>query len=311
MERSTGRNLPGFYTVCPTRVDEILDLERGVQFLDKEPEQVFPPDNETFSPKIVDKLVKVFTREGHDEWILIHIEAQGKYTPDFGKRMFTYYYRLMDKYNKRIAAYAIFTEDSSKSRPNIFKIEFMGTEMTFRFNTFKIAVPTDAELHASENPFAIVVLAARAVLAGKNIKDKLQRDFFKKDLKIELIRKLQAKNIPDAKIRAIWIFINYYIRFELEETNIIYNNELEILNKNKATMGIEEQVLDMLKNEYFEEGERKGKIEGKNEGKNELKETLVRRYILDFEFTDQQIAKLLQVTLKYVKSIRSQELSVS
>ncbi|MDR1729699.1 MAG: hypothetical protein LBR52_03460, partial [Prevotellaceae bacterium] len=52
--------------------DEIFDFGRGIQFLDKELEQLFPPVEDEFSVKIVDKLAKVYTREGIEEWILIH-----------------------------------------------------------------------------------------------------------------------------------------------------------------------------------------------------------------------------------------------
>lgn len=41
-----------------------LDLDRGVEYLDKEMAQLFPPENDQFEPRLVDKLVKVFTRDG-------------------------------------------------------------------------------------------------------------------------------------------------------------------------------------------------------------------------------------------------------
>lgn len=44
--------------------DQIFDLERGFLFLDKELEQLFPPDGDQYEPKHVDKLVQVFTRDG-------------------------------------------------------------------------------------------------------------------------------------------------------------------------------------------------------------------------------------------------------
>jgi hypothetical protein len=43
--------------------------------LDKELEQVFPPEKDQFSPKVVDKLVKLRTYTGEEEWVLLHIEG--------------------------------------------------------------------------------------------------------------------------------------------------------------------------------------------------------------------------------------------
>jgi hypothetical protein len=57
----------------------------------------------------VDKLVKVYTRDGVEKWMLLHIEVQGKNEPDFPKRMFRYYYRLLDRYDRPVAAIAILT----------------------------------------------------------------------------------------------------------------------------------------------------------------------------------------------------------
>ena len=54
--------------------DELFDLEKGFEYLDKELEQLFPPEADNYAPRYVDKLVKVFTRGGGEEWILLHVE---------------------------------------------------------------------------------------------------------------------------------------------------------------------------------------------------------------------------------------------
>src|ERR1700744_4544942 len=141
--------------------ESLLDLNKKFEFLDKELQQVFPPENDEFSPKVVDKLVKVFTKGGEEKWILVHVEIQGQYHEDFASRMFRYYYRLLDKYNKPITAYAIFTEANSKTRPDGFELDFMGTSLKYTFNTYKIASQSDEELLADDNPFALVVLTAK------------------------------------------------------------------------------------------------------------------------------------------------------
>lgn len=45
--------------------EQLFDMERGFEFLDKELEQLFPSNENEFNPKYVDKLVKVFTRDGN------------------------------------------------------------------------------------------------------------------------------------------------------------------------------------------------------------------------------------------------------
>lgn len=93
---------------------ETFNFNRKFVFLDKELEQLFPQSQDDFNPKYVDKLVKVYTKEGRDEWILIHIEVQGSRDKTFAKRMYAYHYRIYDKYDKPISALAILT-DSNKN----------------------------------------------------------------------------------------------------------------------------------------------------------------------------------------------------
>lgn len=301
-------NFPDFIRFIDSRADKILDLDKGVQFLDKELEQVFPPEDEAFSSKVADKLVRVFKRDGQEEWVLIHVEVQGKYTEDFGRRMFTYFYRILDKYNMRISAYAIFTEDTLKLRPDTFRLEFMGTRLDYKYNTYKITGPTDEELLADNNPFAIIVLAARAAFAGKHIKDKVERDQFIKNLKLDLIRHLLSRNIEKEKIRSLLNFIRFYIRFEFTETKAEFDKELEILTKNKDTMGLEEQIIEMVREEGREEGIEKGRQEGRQEGieigAEKTKEKLINDLVHDSGYTDEQIVKIIQVPLKLVRDIR-------
>jgi len=71
--------------------DRLFDFSKGIVFLDKELQQLFQPENEEYSPKVVDKLANVFTREGKEEWVLIHVEIQAVYRKDFTRRMYNYF----------------------------------------------------------------------------------------------------------------------------------------------------------------------------------------------------------------------------
>ncbi|MCU0469742.1 MAG: Rpn family recombination-promoting nuclease/putative transposase [Arcicella sp.] len=76
--------------------DTLFDFTKGFVFLDKELEQLFPISEN--NRRFADKLVKVYTKEGNEKWILVHIEVQGYEDKNFADRMFTYYYRIFDKY---------------------------------------------------------------------------------------------------------------------------------------------------------------------------------------------------------------------
>ena len=73
-----------------------LDLERGFEFLDKELAVIYP-EGKASHARVVDKLVKVFLRDGAERWILLHVEVQGKNGKEFPERMFQYFVRLLTK----------------------------------------------------------------------------------------------------------------------------------------------------------------------------------------------------------------------
>lgn len=229
--------------------DSVFDLSRGITFLDKELEQLFPPEDDEFALKVVDKLAQVYTHDGAEEWVLIHVEVQGTYRKDFASRMFTYYYRILDKYHKRIAAFAILTEVSKKPRPNVYEEEFMGTSIQYKFNTYKIAEQDTDRLLASDNPFALVVLTAKAAFVGKNLNDKDESDKALLQTKIQLARELLERNMSKEKIRGLMNFLRYYVRFDNSEVNTIFEQEVEKLTERSHTMGIEELLLNRAKKE--------------------------------------------------------------
>lgn len=283
-----------FLRFLSPKCELVLDLDQGIEFLDKELEQVFPPENDVYSPKVVDKLIKVFTRSGKEEWILVHVEVQGQYHHDFPQRMFSYYYRILDKYQKPVTAYAIFTEGTRKARPAVFEIAFLGTSVRYKFNTYKISSQSEEELRSSDNLFALVILIAKSALQGKGDMNETERDRLMLGIKIDLAKQLLVKQIGKDKVRALMNFLRYYVRFENRDYNAKFDEEVEILTERSTTMGIEELLLDMAK----------------KEGKAEEKLRFVKNMMNKLDFSDQQIAEIADVTEDFVKDVRSRILDL-
>jgi hypothetical protein len=173
------------------QADQLFDLEKGVEYLDKELEQLFPPEAGNYALRFVDKLVKVFTRDGNEEWLLIHLEVQGYVDHHFAKRMFTYYYRILDKYDKPVAAFAIFTDASKNFQPKYYERDFLGTKIFYGFNTLKIIDQDDAALEASNNPFAMALLSAKVALSRPALKDAQRLE-----QATDLVKRLLTKQMP-------------------------------------------------------------------------------------------------------------------
>ena len=201
--------------------EQVFNMQRTFEFLDKELAKMYPDPGKDTTTRLVDKLVKVFRMDGEEQWLLVHVEVQGHSDPLFAERMFQYYYRILDRYQRPVTAIAIFTGARGRSMPNYYEYDFLGTYHLYRYNTFCLLDCPDEILSTSDNPFALVVLAAKmALLKGKIPEIEL------KDRKL-LIAKLllQKGTFSRKKIDAILTFLNNYILFEKPETNRICYEE--------------------------------------------------------------------------------------
>jgi len=269
----------------------IFDIERGFEFLDKELDQLFPEQVEgTNGLRFVDKLVKVYTTEGEEKWMLVHVEVQGYNDPDFAKRMFTYFYRILDRYNKPVTCMAIFTDNNRNYVPNEYHYKFVGVENIFRYNVYKIIEQNAATLAESDNPFALVILTALVALQrGKKLEEELV------PLKISIAQALFKKAIPAKKVRAIMNFLRYYVHFDKPENNSKFEEVIDIITgKKQDVMGIEEYLLQRAKKEGIEEAREEKNI------------AFVKSLLINTNFDDEKIAVLASVTVAFVQEIKEQ-----
>ena len=188
--------------------EELFDFSKGFEFLDKELEDLFPRKAGQ-NVRYVDKLVKVFHRKKGEQWLLFHIEVQGYRDTEFRERMFTYYYRIRDRYQRKVSAWAIFTDTNKNYRPDQFEDSFLGTSVSYRFNTYKILDQDEAELRESKNPFATVILTTLLALK-KERGDETEL----LTLKLELARVLLSKGFSKEKVRAIMNFFEILCSFK-------------------------------------------------------------------------------------------------
>jgi len=49
--------------------------------------------------------------------VLIHIAVQGQADAEFPRRMYTYNYRLFDRYNRRVASLAVLGDEDPLNNP--------------------------------------------------------------------------------------------------------------------------------------------------------------------------------------------------
>jgi chromosome partitioning protein len=86
-----------------------VDWSRGYEMLDKELQQIMREAE--VGKRWADVLVKVWRRDGHEVWVLVHVEVQSQEEAEFPKRMYVYNYRIGDRYDRPVASFAVLGDD--------------------------------------------------------------------------------------------------------------------------------------------------------------------------------------------------------
>ncbi len=238
-----------------------IDWSRSYEFLDQELSQVV--HDAELGKRVVDKLVKVWTRSGVETWVLLNIEVQSQEESNFSARIFTHYYRLRDCYNVPIVNLVILGDERANWRPRLFRSAQWGCEVDFRFPIVKLLDYESrwAELEAEPNPFAIVVMAH---LKTKETKKDLQS---RKEWKFRLTRMLYERDYQRQDIMNLFRFLDWIL--ELPDG---------LKQEFKADLKRYEQEKQMP---YITSIERMGIEEGRKEGQRSLILRLLARQVGD------------------------------
>lgn len=248
-----------FVEYCLPELYVLINWKKQWHSLDKELQAITKGADS--GKRLLDKLFKIFLKDGCEQWVLVHLEIQGNYDSDFPKRMFIYGYRIYDKYQKPIVSCAILTDEAKNWRPSSFQVGLVGSYLRAEYLVVKLIdyQGKSRELESSINPFASVILIQ---LAALDAKDKAQDK--RKRLKFALTRRLYDKGFKRTEVVSLYKFIDWLIGLskplEVEYLHEIY--EFEETTKMPYISNAEKFGI--------EKGKREGKREGKLEGKLEV-----------------------------------------
>jgi hypothetical protein len=223
-----------------------IDWSKGYTLLDKELRQI-TRDAET-GKRLADRLVKVWKKSGGEVWVLVHVEIQAGREKDFPHRVWVYYYRIHDLYNRPVLSLAVLADRSPSWRPSKYSQKLWGCRNEFHFPIAKILdyKPKWEKLEKSKNLFAPVVMAHLKTL--ETAKDKKSRLKWK----LELTKNLYRQGLKKQDIINLYRFIDWLMALpaKLEET---YHKELV-------------KFEEAQKMQYITTAERIGRKEGVKEG---------------------------------------------
>ncbi len=227
--------LENFFEFFFPKAHSEIDWGRGFEFLDKEFQKILR-DAEVGS-RLADKLVKVWTKDDTEVWVLLHVEVQGDRELGFSERMFIYYYRIYDRYRCKIASLAILTDGNPNWRPQRFSSELWNCRMSFDYPVVKLMDYCDkwSYLEKSSNPFAIVVMAHLLAKQTKNDNDR------RLAVKVDLTRRLYKKGYKKESIINLFLFIDWVMNLprDLEQKFREEIEQYEELSKMRYVSSIE------------------------------------------------------------------------
>jgi Domain of unknown function (DUF4351) len=242
-----------------------IDWRKGFDFLDSELQQV-TLEAET-GKRIVDKLVKVYLRNGREEWLLLHIEIQNQKEEDFSERVYIYSTRLFDKFRRAVASFAVLGDTDPHWRPQSFHQEALGSRHDFSFQITKLVDYKERveALANSDNPFAIVVQAHLAAQATKGKASQQRR----RQRKYSLTTMLYERGWSEQEVIDLYRFIDWVLTLPLELEQA-FRDDLETYERGKNMPYI--SAIERM-------GEARGEAKGKVEGKIELIGLLLTRQV--------------------------------
>ena len=231
---------PEFIAFFFAHIYDDTNWSRGYEFLDKELQKVVR-DSQT-GRKRVDKLVKVWRKNGEEAWIGIHIEVQGQYERNFARRMFQYNTLLYNHYQRIIVSLAVLSDDRPHWRPDSFGYDLWGCKIQLNFPAVKLLDYQDKwdELEQSDNPFAIVVMAHLQALATTPASEQ------RRDAKFRLARRLYERGYDRRRILELFRFIDWVMTLspELEEQFQEAITEYEEKHKMQYVTAIERKGIE-------------------------------------------------------------------
>lgn len=252
-----------FVDYCLPQLSELIDWDKGWVSLDKE-FHALTKRTET-GKRLLDKLFKVYLKNGQEQWVLTHLEVQRQKEEHFPERMFLYECRIYDTYRQGVIGCAILTDANSAWRPNSYEVSVIpGSSLKAEFLVIKLIdyQGQTAALEASTNPFADIILVQLAAidLHGKP-------DEQRKRVKFALTKRWYEKGYHKEKILNLYTFIDWLIGLS-KPLEVEYLDDVYALEEttNMAYITSAEQ-LGMEKG--LEQGLEQGLQQGREQGEHE------------------------------------------
>ncbi len=243
----------------------IIDWSKKFESHEQELREIFAGG--TTGKCVVDKLFKVYRKDGVEAWLYLHLEIQAQYDKDMPQRMYIYHCRLVSKQKMPLIGLMVLGDDNPNWRPDRFEQKIGKSEIVLKFDAVKLLDFKDRieEIRSSGNPFAYFVIAHLRVLETK--KDPQKRFSYKE----ELTKALLEEGVSEKDATTMFRFIDALMKLppELEEEYLKKIHAYQEEKKMPFIAPFEEIAMEKGKQAGLQEGRQVGLQEGKQVGLQE------------------------------------------
>lgn len=243
-----------------------------------------------------DKLVEVVLKDGDKRLLNVHIEVQSQKDSHFERRMFTYFYRIFDKYGELPLSLAVLADTNARWRPTKYKRKLVDNLINFKFSSVKLLSyePQLEALQKSNNAFAL--LTAAHLLTKRTKHNPTAR----KEGKLTLVRLLYKNCWEKEKIIDFFAILDWLMQLP----------PAEALEFNQQLVQLEEEQKMQYITSIERIGIQKGLQQGLERGLEQGVEATLRQNIISLRdklsFSAEKIANVLDVPLEKVKQVFQQ-----
>ncbi|WP_140937590.1 RpnC/YadD family protein [Sphingobacterium lumbrici] len=245
-------------------------------------------------------MVKVYLRDGSEKWILVNVEIEGGSSRDFPFRFFQYHYRILDRYEVPVESIAVFTGSHRQRRSSMYRHEGIRTSIEFRYLSYHIFDNSEEELLKTDNIFGYIVLACqKALLEGKVAEEELSehRSTIARAL-------LGSKKYDKDRIISFLGFLKNFIFIEDKQINRIFDSYIYQVTGGTIDMGVIEILKKQERQAGLLQGLEQGLEQGIEKGIVAKNSEIVKKLIIQHDWSDEAIVDFAEVSLEFVKKVR-------
>jgi len=235
-----------------------IDWSKEHVFLDQELRAVV--QDAELGTRFVDRLVRVNVLGGDERLIYIHLEVQGTKQAEFAQRLFTYNYRIYDRYKRPVASLAVLADEHKEWKPTSFGFSVLGFKLGIEFPIAKLTDYEDKldELLASDNAFGLITAAH--ILTQQTRKHEKKRY----EAKRRLIRILYKRHWGKQRVIKLFAILDWLMQLP-EWLNNQIRQEIKTIEERENV-----RYITSIERMGIAEGLATGRAEGLVEGESRL-----------------------------------------